>query len=205
MNRLVEKLIESDYLRTDNIIKAFSVAERKYFVSEDLIAHCDLDMPLPIGSGQTISQPQTVAFMMELLQPEDNQNVLDIGSGSGWTTALLALIVGKHGMVSAMEISPELCKMGEDNLRKFGLGKKENIQFYCLSAKDGLEKNAPYDRILVSASVDLVPEALKRQLVVGGKMVIPVGNEIWKFEKKDDDEFEIKKFPGFVFVPFIKK
>ena len=205
MSRLVNDLIRNGYLRTDNIIDAFSKIHRIEFVPSDLEGQAEANIPLPIGYGQTISQPLTVAFMLELLDPQSGQNILDIGSGSGWTTALLAHIVGAAGRVTAIEVIAELCEYGEKNVNKFSFIKKGVAHFHCQSAEKGFEKNAPYDRILVSASVDEIPVALKEQLMVGGKMVIPVRNEIWFIEKKGSDDLAIEKFSGFAFVPFIEK
>lgn len=205
MSRLINDLIRNGYLRTDNIIDAFSKIHRIEFVPSDLEGQAEANIPLPIGYGQTISQPLTVAFMLELLDPQNGQNILDVGSGSGWTTALLAYIVGEHGNVTAVEVISELCKYGEKNVNKFDFIKKGIVQFHCQSAENGFEKNAPYDRILVSASADEIPGALEKQLAVGGKMVIPVRNEIWFVEKKGLDNFNIEKFSGFAFVPFIAK
>lgn len=205
MSRLVNDLIRNGYLSSDNIIDAFSRIRRSEFIPKDLQAQSEANIPLPIGHGQTISQPLTVAFMLELLDPQSGQNILDIGSGSGWTTALLADIVGEKGSVTAIEIIPELCEYGEKNVKKFSFIKKGIAQFHCQSAKSGFEKNAPYDRILVSASAEEIPSALKEQLKIDGKMVIPVRNEIWFIEKKQEDEFRIEKFAGFAFVPFVQK
>ena len=204
MSRLVNDLIRNGYLRNDDIIDAFFNVHRIEFVPEDLSSQAEANIPLPIGYGQTISQPLTVAFMLELLEPKRGQNILDIGSGSGWTTGLLAHIVGEQGKVTAMEKIKELCEIGEKNVEKFGFIKKGIVEFYCKSAEEGFEKNAPYDRILVSASVDEIPLPLKKQLVIGGRMVIPVMNSIWHVEKKGEDDFNIEKFPGFTFVPFVK-
>ena len=204
MSRLVNDLIKNGYLRSDEIIDAFFNIHRIEFVPEDLASQSEADIPLPIGYGQTISQPMTVAFMMELLDPKRGQNVLDIGSGSGWTTALLAHIVGEKGRVTAMEKIKELCEIGEKNVSKFGFVKKGIAEFYCQSAENGFERNAPYDRILVSASVDEIPPEFKKQLIIGGKMVIPVTNNIWYLEKKGENDFDIEKFPGFNFVPFVR-
>lgn len=205
MSRLVNDLIRNGYLRTDNIIDAFSKIPRTEFIPRDLQGQAEADIPLPIGHGQTISQPLTVAFMLELLEPQKDQHVLDVGSGSGWTTALLAHIVGENGLVTAVEVIPELCKDGENNVAKLGFIKKGATQFHCQSAENGFEKNAPYDRILVSASTSEIPAAFKSQLSIGGKMVIPVRNEIWFVEKKSASEFRIEKFSGFAFVPFVQK
>ena len=203
MSRLVNDLIKNGYLRNDDIIDAFSNVHRIEFIPEDLSSQSDANIPLPIGCGQTISQPLTVAFMLELLDPKRGQNILDVGSGSGWTTGLLAHIVGEKGRVTAMEKIKDLCEIGKKNINKFGFIKKGIAEVYCESAKNGFEKNAPYDRILVSASVDEVPQIFEKQLSIGGKMVIPVRNSIWYVEKRGEDDIYIEKYPGFSFVPFI--
>jgi protein-L-isoaspartate(D-aspartate) O-methyltransferase len=205
MSQLVNDLISKGYLHTDSVIDAFFNIHRIEFVPEDLAAQAEADIALPIGYGQTISQPLTVAFMLELLDPKQDQNILDIGSGSGWTTALLCRIVGKKGRVTAMEKIKELCEMGKRNVEKYNFIKEGIAEFYCESAEKGFEKNAPYDRILVSASVDEIPDKLKNQMVLGGKMVIPIRNSIWYVEKKAENDFYIEKFPGFAFVPFVSE
>lgn len=205
MSRLANNLMKRGYLKTDIIIDAFFNVNREEFVPDDLIASAGLDIALPIGFGQTISQPMTVAFMLELLDPKQGQNILDLGSGSGWTTGLLSYIVGEKGRVTATERIKELCAFGEKNVNKFDFIKKGIAEFHYIDSSKGFEQNAPYDRILVSAMVKEIPKELKAQLVVGGKMVIPVHNDIWYCEKKADGELEIEKFPGFSFVPLIEK
>jgi protein-L-isoaspartate(D-aspartate) O-methyltransferase len=174
-------------------------------VPDDLVQQAEANIALPIGHGQTISQPATVAFMFELLDPKRGQNILDVGSGSGWTTGLLAYIAGEHGKVTGLEIIKELCEFGKSNVEKFSFVKKGIVEFHNVSGFDGFEKNAPYDRILISASVEEIPSALKKQLAIGGKMVLPVFNDVWYVEKKAEDDFAIEKFPGFSFVPFVEK
>jgi protein-L-isoaspartate(D-aspartate) O-methyltransferase len=206
MSKLLEDLVEKKYLHSEKIIKAFADIDRSKFVPGDLVDQAEANVALPIGYGQTISQPLTVAFMMELLDPEPGNNILDVGSGSGWTTALLAHVAGEKGKVIAIEMIRELYEFGKKNVGKFNFIRNGIVEFYCISAENGFEKNSPYDRILVSAGVKKdVPEALKKQLLIGGKMVIPVDNEIWCLEKKSEKDFNIEKFPGFAFVPFVKK
>ncbi len=204
MSKLVNDLIHLGYLKTDNIIEAFSKIQRIEFIPDDLASYAEVDIPLPIGFGQTISQPLTVVTMLELLAVKTGDNVLDVGSGSGWTTALLAKMVGEKGKVTSLEVIKELCEFGKKNLEKYDFLRKGIVETYCQSAVEGFEKNAPYDCILVSASTDELPAALKRQLKIGGKMVLPIRNSLWFAEKKTEDEFYVEKFPGFSFVPFIK-
>lgn len=205
MSRLVNDLIKEGYLKTDIIIDAFWEISRIEFVPKDLESIAEANIPLPIGYGQTISQPLTVAIMFELLDPQRGQNVLDVGSGSGWTTALLAYIVGEKGRVTAMERISELCEFGKKNAGKYNFIKKGIVEFHNADGVKGYEKNAPYDRILVSAVTKEVPKNLKDQLNIGGKMVIPVNNDIWYLEKKGKNEFYKEEYPGFSFVPLVEE
>ena len=163
--------------------------------------------------------------MLEKLEPKEGEKVLDIGSGSGWTTALLAYIVSKEprtknqepnknqeprsndhkGKVIAIEVVPELVEFGKNNVAKYNYIEKGIVQFVCADGTKGYPKEAPYDKILCSASAKTLPEAWKRQLKIGGKIVTPIGTSIWVFEKVKEDEFLSQEFPGFVFVPLIEK
>lgn len=205
MSHLVNELIREGYLKSDSIIEAFSVIHRIEFVPDDLESQSEANIPLPIGHGQTISQPLTVALMMELLDPKENQVILDVGSGSGWTTAILSYIVGENGKVIGIERVPELCDFGKKNVEKFGFIRKGIAEMECGDGSLGCPKHAPYDRILVSAMANEVPEVLKKQLKVGGKMVIPVHNDIWYLEKKGRDDFYKEEYPGFSFVPLVQE
>ena len=200
---LINDLIRQGYLKSDVIIKAFSEIDRAEFVPEDLKDEAYSNIPLPLGYNQTISQPLTVAFMLELLDPDLGQNILDIGSGSGWTTALLSYAVGSRGKVTALETIPELCELGKRNTAKFNFIKKGIAEFYNIDGNLGYPKNAPYDRILVSAAAEKIPRDFKKQLKAGGILVIPVRDEIWQLKKKDKGGFKIRKYPGFSFVPLV--
>lgn len=204
MSRLVHDLIRNGYLRSDAIINAFSKINRMEFVPEDLEREAEKNIPLPIGFGQTISQPLTVAVMFELLDPQAGQNILDVGSGSGWTTAMLSEIVGGGGKVTALERIKELCEIGKANVDKYGFIEKGIAEIHCGNGSKGWQRSAPFDRILVSAAADEVPAALKEQLKVGGKMVIPVHNNIWYLEKRGEDDFYKEEYRGFAFVPLIQ-
>lgn len=188
--------------KNDLIKKAFSSINRTDFVSKQYQDQADLDIPLPIGFGQTISQPTTVRMMLEWLNVQPDDKVLDVGSGSGWTTALLSIIVGEKGKVYAVERIRELKELGQKNCQKIGA---KNVHFYLASEKVyGMTKFAPYDRILISASADKLPQEFIDQLKVGGKLVIPVQNSIYEIAKKARGDIEIIKHFGFVFVPLIK-
>ena len=121
MEKLIKKFIEDGVLKTPEIISAFRKIQRKDFIPENLQYAQSVDSPLPIGDGQTISQPYTVAFMLELLEPKKGQKILDVGSGSGWVSTLLAEIVGLKGFVYAIERITQLLKFGENNAIKYKL------------------------------------------------------------------------------------
>lgn len=202
-NRLIEQLIKEGYLKSPRIIEAFKKVRRADFVRGEDIDFADgYNAPLSIGFGQTISQPLTVAFMLELLQPEKGDRVLDVGSGSGWQTALLCQIVGKDGFVYAVERIPELKEFGENNIKKYNF---KNVEFICGDGSAGLSGKAPFDKIVAAAAADEIPLAWKKQLKTGGRLVAPVKNSIWLLVKRGRGEFEEEEHPGFVFVPLIKE
>lgn len=180
---------------------AFKRIYRVNFVPDDQKNRASQDIPLPIGYGQTISQPYTVRRMLEWLDARVDDIVLDIGSGSGWTTALLSSIVGLNGFIYAVERIPELLRFGKSNCKKYGI---KNVKFYR-SHKNvyGLPEKSPYNRILVSAAAESVPDELINQLTIGGKMVIPVKNNILEITKKADSNLETIVHPGFIFVPLV--
>lgn len=186
------------------IEQLFKKIKREDFVLAQDKKHASVDAPLSIGYGQTISQPLTVAFMLELLQPVAGDKILDVGSGSGWQTAMLAQIVGAKGKVFAIERVPELKEMGEQNVSKYNFVKKGIVQFFCADGTKGLAEHAPFDKIIAAASGKKLPVAWKDQLKVGGRIVVPIKDSIWLFVKKSEQEFEEKEFPGFVFVPLIE-
>ncbi len=197
---LINDLIKSSVLRSDPIIEAFLKIDRKDFVNENYIEFAYIDRPLPIGLDQTISQPYTVAFMLELLNVQLGNKVLDVGSGSGWTTALLRQIVGESGNVLGLERFSKLVSFGRKNVKKyFTDGVKIEI-----SSKGFIGKpEQKFDRILVSAaSSTTIPQELISQLKVGGVMVIPVKNSIYRLQKKESRNL-VKEYKGFSFVPLV--
>jgi len=200
---LINELLRENYLNSLNIIKAFEKIDRADFVLAETRDEAYENFPLAIGHGQTISQPATVAFMLELLKAEKGHKVLDVGSGSGWQTALLAEIVGEQGKVIGLEIKDDLVKLGQDNIKKYHF---KNAEILKGNGWDGLPEQASFDRIIVAAAGETIPQKLKEQLKAGGRLVIPVGRglqDIIVVDRLDQDHFEEQYYPGFIFVPLI--
>ena len=200
-----EELIEhlqsgTRVLKTPRIRAAFEAVDRADFVTPSHLFESYEDYPLPIGQGQTISQPSTVAFMLELLELAEGQNILDVGCGSGWTTALLAHVAGGKGSVLGLERIPVLVAFGRENLAKYGFPQARIEQ---AGAELGKPSQAPFDRMLVSAAAEKLPEPLIGQLVQGGVLVVPVRDAILKIRKKQSGEIETVRHEGFAFVPLI--
>jgi len=202
---IIEDLIQGGWLKTPRIIEAFQKIKRVDFLPEDMKDLAELNEALPIGYGQTISQPLVVAFMLEQLTPEEGEKILDVGSGSGWTSALLGEIVGPEGKVIAIDIVPELVEFGEKNVAKYDFIKSGIAEFICADGSKGYQKEAPFDKILASASAAKLPSAWQEQLKTGGRIVTPIGSSIWLFIKKSETNFEEVEYPGFAFVPLITK
>ena len=201
MEQLTAYLKKIGVLKTKTIISAFRAIDRADFVIPDYKHLAYGDEPLPTQQEQTISQPTVVAFMLELLEPQHGERILDVGSGSGWTTALLANIVGTKGKVYGVEIVPELTSYGQKNIAKYNF---QNAKITQAKKTFGLQEYAPFDKILVSASGSSIPQSLLDQLTIGGVMVIPIDDAIWKVRKKTRLETDIEKFEGFLFVPLLK-
>lgn len=189
-------------LKSEELESAFRKIDRADFVHEDYKVEAYEDYPLPIGFGQTISQPTTVAFMLELLDLKKGEKVLDVGSGSGWTTALMAEMIKPEGKVWGIEIISELVELGRKNLAKYDL---PNAKIVEAGKVLGLSEHAPYDKILVSASAEDLPPEFLRQFKVGGVVVVPIQNTIYKIEKLANGKTKETAFPGFVFVPLVQK
>src|SRR3989344_2654389 len=198
MNQLYYYFKSSIGFASKEIDQAFAKINRADFVPKEYETEADADYPLPLGFGATISQPTTVAFMLNKLDPRPKDKILDVGTGSGWTTALLSAIVGNKGQVFGTEIIEELVQFGNNNLMKY---KINNAKIVLASKELGLPKSAPYDRILVSAAAQKLPESLIQQLKIAGRMVIPVRESVFVIDKISETEIKKKEYPGFAFVP----
>ena len=167
---MVEKQIEARGVRDQAVLNAMRKVPRHLFVPADMLESAYDDTPLPIGHGQTISQPYIVALMTELLQLTSTQKVLEIGTGSGYQTAILAELVGT---VYTIEIVEPLVKPTQKLLQSLGY---TNVVSMYGDGYQGWPEYAPFDGIIVTAAPSLVPKPLIQQLTMGGRMVIPVGD-----------------------------
>lgn len=203
-DELIEHLKnETRVFEDSRVEEAFRAVDRADFVAPDYRIEAYEDYPLPIGEEQTISQPTTVGFMLEKLQVEPGMKVLDVGSGSGYTTTLLAHMVGAEGEVFGVELLPSLVETGRANLDKYDL---PNAEIFQAKAKVGKEEMAPFDRILVSAAAEGESEMiddLLDQLASGGRMVMPIDEAIVVFEKDENGKVHTETFEGFLFVPLM--
>lgn len=196
---LIENL-ERKGITDEALLKSMREIEREKFVPSGVRQHAYADIALPIGCGQTISQPYTIAIMTQALHIQKADKVLEVGTGSGYQAALLEHMGAK---VYSIERNFEIYN---DALKRFD---KLGIRVHCKHGDGtiGWEEYAPFDKIIVTAGSPGVPEQLKKQLTAGGKMVIPVGDKLSQtlkvILKISDTEFEIENIPEFAFVPLI--
>ena len=169
---LVESMKGNNSLKSKRIEKAFLAVKRKQFFPESDSAYAYSDNAFSIGFGQTISQPSTIAIMLELLQAREGEKVLEVGSGCGYVLALLSSIVGDKGKVIGMELVPELVEKAEENLEKAGV---KNAGVIFGDGTQGFPEKAPFKRIIVSAACPSIPKPLQEQLAEEGRIVAPVG------------------------------
>jgi protein-L-isoaspartate(D-aspartate) O-methyltransferase len=199
--KMVEEQIENRGIKDKKVLQAMFKVERHRFVPEGLQYLAYEDMPLPIGMGQTISQPYIVALMTELLELKGNEKVLEIGTGSGYQAAILAELTGK---VYTIEILPELAKPAEKLLKDLGY---KNIEVKCADGYLGWPGIAPFDAIIVTCAPPEVPKHLIEQLAEGGRLVIPVGEEFQELKLlvKKQGRIEEKNIVAVRFVPMQRK
>lgn len=203
LEALVGDLERRGALKSGLIKQAMLEVDRKDFVPERIKDSSYEDQALPLTDGQTISQPTTVAFMLELLEPKPGQKILDIGAGSGWVSALLAHIAGKNGKVFAYEIKREVGEMGIANIKKTGF---QNIEYRIVDAAQEWHKNGPYDRVISGAAFEDIPGDLIKLLGPQGILVAPTQNGfIKKIFRYPDGDIVREDYYGFSFVPFVKE
>jgi protein-L-isoaspartate(D-aspartate) O-methyltransferase len=200
----VYRQIESRGVRDPLVLKAMRTVARELFVPEEFREEAYEDTPLPIGSGQTISQPYIVAFMIEALKLRGGEKVLEIGAGSGYAAAVLAEIAGE---VFAIERVQSLAEQATRNLAAARYG---NIHVRHADGTQGWSEEAPFNGILVSAGGPDVPQSLMKQLAVGGRMVIPIGDlptsqELIRVTRISEKVFDQENIGDVSFVPLIGK
>jgi protein-L-isoaspartate(D-aspartate) O-methyltransferase len=196
---MVERQIRSRGISDQQVLDVLERVPRHEFVPDEYKSQAYADHPLPIGHGQTISQPYIVALMTELLQLESSDRVLEIGTGSGYQAAILAELVEE---VYTIEIIEALAAQARERLESLGF---DNVRVLHADGYYGWQEHAPFDAIIVTAAPDHIPQPLVQQLADGGKMVIPVGppggyQTLWEITKKGDDITK-RNVTGVLFVP----
>ncbi len=202
--KMVKTQIEARGIKNKRVLQAFLEVERHRFVPKELISHAYEDRPLPIGLGQTISQPYIVALMTELINPQKDFKVLEIGTGSGYQAAILSRLVKE---VYTVEIISNLLAIAE---KRFSELNYKNIFTLWADGYYGWEKQGPYDAIVVTCAVEFVPPPLIKQLKPGGVMVIPVGQpfytqELQLVKKEKDGKIKTEVIEKVIFVSMTRE
>ena len=197
--QMVAEQITARGIRDERVLAAMRKVERHRFVPESLRARAYDDRPLPIGEGQTISQPYIVALMTELLALQGKEKVLEIGTGSGYQTAILAELANE---VYSIEVLKSLSERAQALLAGLGL---TNIHVRCGDGYEGWNEEAPFDAIIVTAAPRQVPPQFVEQLKTGGRLVIPVGDFSQKLDLlvKTEQGIQRQSVTGVVFVPMV--
>ena len=204
LDELIDQMKASGYLRSGEVEQALREVRREDFIPVNKKEWAYLDRPLEIEKGQTISQPSTVVVMLEALKVGPGQKILEIGTGSGWQAGLLSKLVGKEGQVFTMERIHSLHESSKLKLKNYA-----NVFVVLGDGTLGLPKQAPFDRIIVTAAAPEIPDPLREQLKVGGVMVIPLGDkytqQVQIITKPREGVIERKALGLFAFVPLIGK
>jgi len=204
--KLIEWMKEAGYLKSKELERALKDVPRHLFLPKRLEELAYRDEPLPIGEGQTISQPSTVVIMTEALELKPGQKVLEVGTGSGWQAAIIAKVIGEKGFVWSVERLKMLAMTAKRNLEKAGI---KNVKVIVGDGSKGLKEQAPFDRIIVTAACPEIPKPLIEQLKIGGKMVLPVGDvysqQMFIVKKTEKGKVEKSSIGFFQFVPLIGK
>ena len=195
------KLLKEYGIRDRRVLDAFLTIPRHLFMPEDENERSYRDQAVPIGCGQTISQPYVVALMLELLKLNPQDKVLEIGSGSGYVTALLSLLVKK---VVGVELEADLANRSRKALEKLNI---DNVNIFCKDGYSGHSARAPYDIILLSAAPEVLPKNLLSQIKPSGKLILPVGkfDQLLVLYEQKDGEWKGKVITDVHFVPLRKK
>lgn len=205
---LVQRLTDEGIIHSPEVARAMRVVPREWFLPKSVVEGAYVDVPLPIGYGQTISAPHMVAMMAEALELQVSHKVLEVGAGSGYNAAVLAEIVapegGGEGHVYTVEIVPELFEFARMNLESAGYG--DRVTVILGDGSVGCPEYAPYDRIVVTAAAPKVPKALVDELKVGGTLVAPVGGayfyqELMKVRREANGRVSEWSLGGVAFVP----
>lgn len=198
---MIENLRGHYKIRDERVLEAMREIPRHFFVPDALKSQAYKDNALPIAANQTISQPFIVARMTELLELTPQSKILEIGAGSGYQTAILAHLAR---MIYAIERVPQLAAQANERLEKLGI---KNVNLQCADGTNGWQTHAPYDGILVAAGSPKMPEPLLKQLKIGGRLVIPIGQE-QKSQNlirvtRTPNNFQTEDFGKCAFVPLI--
>lgn len=195
---LIEKLRREGI--KEEILEAIEKVDRKDFVPEENLDEAYEDHPLSIGHGQTISQPYTVACMLQEFELKKGDRVLEIGTGSGWNAALMSQLVGEEGKVYGVEIVKELAEEAKEKLRRY-----KNVIVFNADASHELPEYAPYDKMILTAAPDKLAPEFKEQLADGGILLAPVGKYAQKLIKikKEGNKFTETEHGDFIFVPLV--
>jgi protein-L-isoaspartate(D-aspartate) O-methyltransferase len=198
--RLIDTLRKRG-IADEAVLTAMAAIPRHYFLDKAFEEHAYEDKPFPIGHDQTISQPFTVAYQSALLQVAPNDRILEIGTGSGYQAAVLAVMGAR---VYTIERQEGLYLKAKSQLAQMGLSK---IRCFFGDGTHGLSDFAPFDKIIVTAGAPVVPDALKQQLTIGGLLVIPVGEDVqymFRVTRVAENKFREERFEAFRFVPFLE-
>lgn len=199
---MVSRLIAYGYLRSREVIEAMRLVPRHLFVPEETRRHAYEDCPLPIGRSQTISAPHMVAMMCEKLELKPEHKVLEIGTGTGYHACVVAAIV-REGKIYSVERFQGLAEKSRDNLKEAGCGRVEII---VADGSKGYPREAPYDRIYVTAGAPEIPKNLVEQLAPKGRLLIPIGSRYTQeliLVEKGEGGLVKKNLGGCAFVPLI--
>jgi protein-L-isoaspartate(D-aspartate) O-methyltransferase len=198
--RELVKLLRTKGIKNEAVLQAINTLPRHFFFDTALDSHAYEDKAFPIGEGQTISQPYTVAFQTELLQIKPGDKVLEIGTGSGYQGAILHLL---GAAVHTIEFQKKLYDRTKKFMAKLGIP----LHFYFGDGSQGIPEQAPFDKILVTAGAPVVPKSLLKQLKIGGILVIPVGDrktqKMLRLTKVTATKIEQEEFENFAFVPLL--